>query len=132
MLAPCTDCARLVRSADVACPFCGSEALRVRPAGLRGRMSRAARLAGVAAIGVACGGSTDPTPSDGGADVVSVDAAYGGPFDAGKDAADASTADASDAAPTDAADASEDAKPDVPIFPPYGQAPLGMFLAEDV
>ncbi|CAN5692418.1 hypothetical protein BH09MYX1_BH09MYX1_67170 [soil metagenome] len=94
------------------------------PVVVRSHLSRAARIAAVAAIGVACGGTTEP-PTDGGnsADVTVKDSAvqdaadeipigpmYGGPFDSGQQ--DAS------------ADAPEDVKQDITIFPPYGQAPL--------
>jgi hypothetical protein len=88
-------------------------------------MSRAARLAAVAALSVACGGTTEPSPSDGGGtdssttkdaakdavDETPIGPAYGGVFvDAGDSGADA--------------DAAADAKADVVILPPYGQAPL--------
>ncbi len=123
MLKPCLSCSRLVRGAESACPFCHAAVPAPAPAvALKRHLSRAARLAAVAAIGVACGGTTEPTPTDGGGDSAAKDSsvkdaldeipilpAYGGPFDAGVQDA---TADA------------EDAKPDVPIFPPYGQAPL--------
>ena len=126
MLQPCTSCARLVRLSDARCPFCsaGVVATPARTA-VRGHLGRAARLAAVAALSVACGGSTDPTPSDGGGtdsstkdaakdavDETPIGPAYGGVFvDSGSDA---------DAA----ADAPADVKQDVPILPPYGQAPL--------
>lgn len=86
---------------------------------VRGHLSRAARVAAVAAIGVACGGTTvgADAGADGAADSSSKDssvkdavddlpvAAYGGPFDSGQ---------VQDAGATDA-------KQDVPIVPPYGQ-----------
>ncbi len=126
MLQPCSSCGRLVRHVDVACPFC--HVAMTAPASLpvvRGRLGRAARLAAVAALSVACGGTTEPAPNDGGGtdsstkdaskdavDEIPIGPAYGGVFvDSGSDA---------DAA----ADAPADVKQDVPILPPYGQAPL--------
>ena len=125
MLRPCARCSRLVRGGDVQCPFCGS-AERNEPANrARGHLSRAARIVGAAAISVACGGSTEPTPAaDSGGDTAVKDSSvkdaveeipigpmYGGPFDA-------SVADASD--DTSAVDAGTDS----PILPPYGGPPM--------
>jgi len=67
------------------------------------RRSRTARILGVAAIGVACGGTTNP--GDGGADAnddFSAQPAYGAVvpdsgFDATEDAASSDASDASDA-----------------------------------
>ena len=129
MLRPCASCSRLVRGGDAQCPFCGS-AERNEPANkARGHLSRAARIVGAAAISVACGGSTEPTPAaDSGGDTAVKDSSakdvveeipigpmYGGPFDA-------SVADASD--DTSPADAGNDTQ----IIPPYGGAPLGSQL----
>ena len=125
MLRPCASCSRLVRGGDVQCPFCGSAERIETPNKARGHLSRAARIVGVAAIGVACGGTTEPTPStDSGTDTSAVkdssvkDAVdeipigpmYGGPFDASVADADA------DAGPVDAGT-------DTPILPPYGGPP---------
>jgi len=121
MLRPCTGCSRLVRGGDAQCPFCGSTG-RTEPANkARGHLSRAARIVGAAAIGVACGGSTEPV-ADGGAvpkdasakdavDEIPIGPMYGGPFDA-------SVADAADDS------SSVDAGNDSPILPPYGGPPV--------
>lgn len=129
MLRPCAHCSRLVRGADDRCPFCGS-AERTEPANrARGHLSRAARIVGAAAIGVACGGSTEPIPvADSGGDTAIKDSAvkdaveeipigpmYGGPFDA-------SVADATEDV------GSLDAGMDSPILPPYGGPPARAFL----
>ncbi len=123
MLKPCSSCARLVRHGDSACPFCNAAVSSALPrVVVRSHLSRAARIAAVAAISVACGGTTEPTSDAGGTDSATKDAtkdavdeipigpAYGGPFDASD--------------PDASADASADVKQDVPILPPYGQAPL--------
>lgn len=123
MLQPCASCSRLVRGGDTQCPFCGSAERHETANKARGHLSRAARIVGAAAISVACGGTTDPTPTaDGGGDTSVKDSSakdaveeipigpmYGGPFDA-------SVADA-DAGPIDAGT-------DTPIFPPYGGPPV--------
>lgn len=126
MLKPCSSCARLVRHGESSCPFCAAAVTSVPPVRVVNRhMSRAARIAAVAALTVACGGGTEPTSDAGGTDSSTKDAAkdaveetpigpmYGGPFDASVQDATA-----------DASDASADAKQDVPILPPYGQAPM--------
>lgn len=82
-LSVCSRCSRHVRTSPNAlatCPFCGGGVAYVAVRA-RARASRAARLAGVAVIGVACSSEHD----------YAADAAYGGPpFDAGQvDAADA-------------------------------------------
>lgn len=123
MLKPCSSCARLVRHGERECPFCAASVTSAAPRTVvRSHLSRAARIAAVAAIGVACGGTTEPTSDAGGTDSATKDAtkdaveeipigpAYGGPFDATVDDA--------------TADASADVKQDVPILPPYGQAPM--------
>ncbi len=110
MLKPCRACARLVRAADAACPFCGASVRDVAaPPVVRGRSTRAAAIAAVALGVAACGGATEPT-NDGGT------------------AADASVDAAKDAAPKDAApDAPKDAGAgDVVVVPPYGVPPYGI------
>ena len=125
MLRPCTGCSRLVRGGDVQCPFCGSTERSEPSNKARGHLSRAARIVGAAAISVACGGSTEPTPAaDSGGDTAVKDSSvkdavdeipigpmYGGPFDA-------SVADAADDT------SSVDAGTDSPILPPYGGPPV--------
>lgn len=95
-LTPCSSCARLVRIADAACPFCGAAIERTdASSAVAKHLSRAAMLVGAAAIGVACGGVSEPVygapvPPDAAADA-SPDgpvAMYGGPpVDGGLDAA---------------------------------------------
>lgn len=103
----CALCERHVRAAP--CPFCGSnkatpiERVRAR------RVSRAARLVTVAAIGVACGGTV--SQGDGGtndaAEEFSAQPPYGvAPFDAS--VKETSTNDASMDATNDAADGGND------------------------
>ena len=103
MLGLCANCNRHVR--DEKCPFCGGAVARTAR-GPIGRGSRTARIVGIAAIGVACGGTTSPT--DGGAsdahDDFSTQPPYGAVIpDSGLDA---QTSDASDAG--DAADAPDE------------------------
>jgi len=101
MLQLCTTCNRHARGAT--CPFCGA-ALSSDAPSPRARGSRTARFVAVAAIGVACGGTSNP--ADGGADAnedQSAQPAYGAVIpdasvDASKDAAD----DAEDASDADA------------------------------
>lgn len=75
-LTPCTSCRRLVHVQEASCPFCSAamgDAPPPRSVGVH--VSRALRMIGVAAVGVACGGSTEPTPAvDAGVDAVSKDA----------------------------------------------------------
>lgn len=74
MLSPCLSCSRLVRGTDTACPFCKRP---FSPTGSRTvgrRVTRAAAIAAVAAMGVACGGTVAPT-GDAGADAAPPDAA---------------------------------------------------------
>ena len=98
-LTPCTSCARLVRVADAACPFCGT-AVHGLDTGtpVAKHISRAAMLVGAAAIGVACSTSSTPVYGspvvdsgiDGSTDASSDGpiAMYGGPpVDSGLDAA---------------------------------------------
>ena len=111
MLALCNGCGRHVRAADEACPFCGSAA-RVAPAKQKTRASRAAML-GVAAVALACGGTTSPGDgggSDSSTDDSSIDGPitfYGGP--------------PIDASPQDATP--QDAAPDGPVAA-YGGPPI--------
>ena len=99
-LTPCTSCARLVRAADAACPFCRAAiaALPVSGSPVSKHLSRAAMLVGAAAIGVACGGTSQPVYGSpvvdsgvDGSDDARADgpvAMYGGPpVDAGLDSA---------------------------------------------
>ncbi len=112
----CSGCARHVKQEDAACPFCGATIVGAgRSPGSPWRKSRAAALIGVAAVAVACGGSTTE-PTDGGADAAGLDAAkdssidgplvfYGGPpLDAAppQDAADEGPIAAYGGPPTDA------------------------------
>lgn len=117
MLKPCTTCSRLVRSQDATCPFCRA----AMPSGdvrvvVRGHMSRAARIAAVAAIGVACGGTLEPS-KDGGTDG-STDS---GVKDAAKDAVDETPIQPAYGGPFDASPPPDAGFQDVPIVPPYGQ-----------
>jgi hypothetical protein len=106
-LSVCSGCGRHVRGAS--CPFCGASVAGAARA-TRPRVSRAARILGVAALGVACGGTTSPSDggTDGAPDDVSTQPLYGAvPPDGGFDAQQPSDAgDAGDAA--DAADAPDD------------------------
>ena len=104
----CGECGRHVRTNPISvvpCPFCGRDVAHVAPRRL-GRVPRAWRVAGLAAIGVACSGTGGG--QDAGDDVHLSDAsAYGAdvaPFDASVDV----HADANDATVTDASDADAD------------------------
>ena len=55
-LVSCAGCTRHVKASDVVCPFCGSSARLAPPTARRGRVIRAAILAGVATTAAACGG----------------------------------------------------------------------------
>jgi len=89
MLKPCLSCSRLVRGVETVCPFCGRAILSSSvPVFGRRRMTRAASMAAVAAIGVACGGATEPASDAGSADSAvkdssAKDAAADAPADAG-------------------------------------------------
>lgn len=102
MLTPCLSCSRLVRGAEARCPFCKCAFAAGHAAPIvRRRLTRAAAIAAVAAMGVACGGTVAP---------------------AGDAGADASTPDAT------AKDARADAPPDADFIdqiavPPYGVPP---------
>lgn len=100
----CAACGRHVREST--CPFCGAIVTGV-VSRARTRGSRTARILGVAAIGVACGGTT--SPGDGGSNDATEDFTAQPPYgavipDAGNDSTvnDASSDDASDAADSDA------------------------------
>lgn len=105
MLKPCLGCARLVRGAETACPFCG-RAITVSPLPVFAprRLKRAAAIAAVAAI-TACGGETQPTPDAGDA---SIDAPV----------KDSATKDVIPDAPNDGGTTQ-----DVIAVPPYGVPP---------
>lgn len=98
-LSACPACKRLVRGADVTCPFCGEAVAHSTDSGVAVRLRRGLMLAGAAAISVGCSsavamyGAPAP-PEDAAADGAkdsSIDgpiAMYGGPpVDGGVDAA---------------------------------------------
>src|SRR5450631_2705655 len=106
----CGACARHVRTADAACPFCGATSARRDTPRLPRRRSRSAMI-GAAAVALACGGSSPG--DDGGTDakddgIQSLDAAYGGPpFDSGTDSLQGAYGGPPVDAGLDAADASD-------------------------
>ena len=112
MLGVCASCGRHAR--ESVCPFCGATIRSTTRAPLR-RASRTAKILGVAALGVACGGTTNP--SDAGSDAkedVTLQPPYGAVIpDAGPDVAQ----------PPDAGDASTDAADDSSGVPLYGAPP---------
>ena len=101
----CDACGRHVREST--CPFCGAEITSAALPRARARGSRTARFLGIAAIGVACGGTT--TPNDGGTSSDATEDMSPGPMygavmpDSGNDASTKK-----DAA-SDASDGSDDA-----------------------
>jgi len=105
----CGGCGRHVRTSPIGavpCPFCGRDVAHVARRGL-GRVPRAWRLAGLAAIGVACSGTGGGQDAGGDVHDVSDASVYGAdvaPFDASVDV----HADANDATVTDASDADAD------------------------
>lgn len=129
-LFPCSSCARHVRIADAACPFCGTAlpadaAARVVPAvPARRRLDRAATFAfATTLVAAACGGSTSDAQS--GVDAGKADSAVQGDAATKSDAFDndSGTVQAAYGAPFDAALA--DAKNDVGnVQPPYGLPPM--------
>ena len=80
-LAPCTSCARHVRTVEISCPFCGAGRVATAPPPppMAGRLGRAAIMAfgvaGALALG-ACGDDSSP-PRDAGTDSLAMP--YGAP-----------------------------------------------------
>ncbi len=108
MLAVCA-CGRHVRQTDEVCPFCGST-VRAGAPKQKVRSSRAAML-GVAAVALACGGTTAPGGDGGGSDSSTNDSSIDGPitFYGGP--------------PIDAQPPPQDAGPDGPVAA-YGGPPI--------
>lgn len=113
-LAPCPSCARHVRRAETACPFCGT-ALSLAPSASRlptERLGRAAIFAFGAAMATSVAACSTSTTQ-------------------GTDAATAPDAGGVDASPEDAASpdggattSPDAASPDAGVFPPYGTPPF--------
>ena len=145
-LVPCPSCARHVRVAEAACPFCSTQLPRVESAPLSTqplRVSRATLFAFGASLAVASCASPSPPyggppidPGIGAADAVVMDvAADGGPPDAALDATvdtriDAGGPDRGIIPPSDsAAESDSDANADAPgdadgsTAGPYGAPP---------